>query len=300
MSGDDVVAVLYLLSHPEVEVLGIGSADGVAHVEPSARNVLRLLALVGREDIPVAVGSEISLESDHAFPSSWREGADDLFGLSVPGPAAKPVEESTAALLADVVNARPGEVTVVLLGAHTDLALALREDPGLAQRIRAVHTMGGAVYVQGNIYQEYRAIKNETAEWNLWLDYQAAAEVFAAGIPLTVVPLDATNLVRVDASYAGLFASEAVSSAAEAIVQLWKSQSSWSPSGFYIWDAVAAVALTLPDIAGWEALALDIVTEEAQDLGRTLVVSDRPANAQVCLTVDVARLQGELIRVLNY
>ncbi len=298
MSSDDVVALLYLLQHPDVQVLGIGSSDGVAHVEPAAVNVLRLLALLGRQDVPVAVGSEASLEGDHAFPGAWRGGADQLFGLSVPEAASEPVDESTSEFLANVVNAHPHQVVVVLLGAHTDLALALRKDPTLAQRIKAVHMMGGAVHVPGNIHAEYSLVANETAEWNLWLDYIAAAEVFASGIPLSVVPLDATNTVRVDREYLERFDAAANSAAAQAVTQLWKGQSSRA-AGFFIWDVVAAVALVAPESAEWEDDALSIVTDERDDLGRIVLRPEKPPNAEVCIGIDALHLQDELIQVLN-
>jgi len=299
MSTDDRVALLYLLSHPGVQVLGIGSADGVAHVEPGARNVLRLLALMGKEDIPVAVGSAEPLAGDHSFPSSWRSGADRPFGQSIPQATAELLQESTAELLARVVNAHPGQVTVVLLGAHTDLALALRDDPGLAARIKGIFMMGGAVYVPGNIHAEYSAIANETAEWNLWLDYVAAAEVFTAGIPLSMVPLDATNQVPVDREYYNDFASRAGSPAAKAVAEFWGSSLS-RESQFYIWDVVAAVAMMSPGLAEWQSLAIDIITEKPNHLGQTVVIADEPANARVCFSVDVPQLQRHLMTVLNY
>lgn len=295
MSSDDVVALLYLLRHPDVEVLGIGSANGVAHVEPAARNVLRLLALVGRTDIPVAVGSDTPLEGDHAFPAAWRGGADRLFGLTVPEASSTLSAESTSQLLAEVVNAHPHEVVVVLLGAHTDLALALRADPSLAGRIQAVHLMGGAVNVPGNIHAEYALVDNESAEWNIWLDYRAAAEVFGFGIPLTVVPLDATNKVRMARADVEQFVSQAQAPAAQAVAQLWKSQA----GSFYIWDAVAAVALTLPQAARWEQQALTIVTDRPKDLGQTLLQAGQRPNTRVCVEVNVSALQEELVRVLN-
>ena len=290
MSSDDPVAILYLLSHPEVQVLGIGSADGVAHVEPGARNVLRLLAVVGQEDIPVAVGRAESLEGDHSFPGLWRSGADRPYGSFIPEAKADLVEESTAELLAKVVNTYPGEVTIVPLGAHTDLALALRDDPDLA---------GRAVHVPGNIHAEYSVIANETAEWNLWVDYVATAEVFSAGIPIEMVPLDATNQVQVDRAYFNEFESKAESAAAKAVAQLWTSSFNFS-SQFYIWDVVAAVAMMSPDIAGWESLAIEVVTDEPNNLGQTRPRADQPPNAEVCVSVDVARLQEDLIRVLNH
>ena len=295
MSSDDFVALLYLLRHPDVEVLGIGSADGVAHVGPAATGVLRLLTLLGREDIPVAVGSDKHLEGDHSFPSAWRGGADRLFGLDLPQAKAQPVAASTAELLAEVVKARPGQVTVVLLGAHTDLALALRANLGLAAQIKAVHMMGGAVHVPGNINAEYGAVANKTAEWNLWLDYRAAAEVFSSGIPLTMAPLDATNLVRVERAYSEQFAAAAQSPAAKAVAQLWNRQS----GSFYIWDAVAAVGLTVPQAMTWEMDALSIVTDKPDDLGQTVLQQGQAPSFRVCIGVDVPALQDDLIQVLN-
>jgi len=299
MSGDDYVAILYLLSHPEVQILGLGSSVGVAHVEPGARNILRLLAVVGKEDIPVAVGKADPLEGDHAFPSSWRSGASRPFGSSVPRAEAELVSETTAELLTEVVNMYPGRVTVVILGAHTDVALALRDDPGLAERIKAIHIMGGAVYAPGNIHREYSAIENETAEWNLWIDYVAAAEVLGAGIPFNMVPLDATDQVKVTSEYYEEFVSRAQSATAQTVAQFWK-RSAGRGSGFYIWDVVAVVAMTLPEVAEWESLAIELVTDEPGNLGQTRLLEDQPANAQVCLKVDTPRLLEEIISVLNH
>ncbi|MCG2767767.1 MAG: nucleoside hydrolase [Anaerolineae bacterium] len=298
MAGDDHVALLYLLSHPDIQVLGIGSSVGVAHVELGARNILRLLAVVGKEDIPVAVGKANPLEGDHAFPSSWRSGTSRPFGSSVPQAEAELAPESTAELLAKVVNVYPGQVTVVILGAHTDVALALRDDPGLAKCIKDIYIMGGAVYAPGNIHKEYSAIENETAEWNLWVDYVAAAEVFGAGIPLSMVPLDATDQVKVTGEYYEEFVSRAQSAAAQTVAQFWK-RSAGSGSGFYIWDVVAVVAMTLPEVAEWDSLDIELVTYDPGNLGQTRPRGSQSPNARVCLEVDAPRLLEELISVLN-
>ena len=296
MSSDDVVALLYLLKHPDVEVLGIGSSDGVAHVEAAAENVLRLLAVVGKSDIPVAVGKDGPIDGDHAFPSAWRSGADRLFDLDVAEAESELWSGDTAKLLTEVVDAHPGEVTVLLLGAHTDLALALLRAPSLAERISAVWMMGGAVHVPGNVHAEHSAVANEVAEWNLWLDPVATAEVFGAGIPLTVVPLDVTNQVKVTSEERERFSDAAQSSAAKAVAQLWRRQSS---GGFYVWDVVAAVALTTPEAGLWETDALTIETQKPDHLGQTVLLEGEPPNADVCVGMDAERLHAALIEVLN-
>ncbi len=114
--------------------------------------------------------------------------------------------------------------------------------------------------------------------------------VFDTPITKSVVPLDATNQVRVDRAYYGRFADRAESPAAELVAELWKSQASRSPSGCYIWDAVVAV---------WQATALSVVTDRPNDLGRTVDTGDVDSNSMVCLKVEVSRLQDELLIVLN-
>jgi inosine-uridine nucleoside N-ribohydrolase len=298
MGGDDVVALLYLLSHPDVQVLGIGSSEGLAQLEAGAQNALRLTALTEQEHIPVAVGKEGPLEGDNAFPGMWRQGSSRPLS-GAPQPTAGLVAESTAELLADVVNAYPAQVTVVILGAHTDVALALRDDPSLAERIKAIHIMGGAVHVEGNIHKEYPAVDNRTAEWNLWVDYRAASEVFDAGIPLTVVGLDATDLVKVDGETYEALASQTATPAAEFVSQLWKRSRDRS-SSFFIWDVVAAVLMTLPEAAEWESVAIEIVTDEPNNLGQTRVREGGEANANVAVSVDAQAVLDEIVRVLNH
>ena len=299
MSGDDTVALLYLLSHPEVQVLGIGSSEGVAFTKEGARNALRLVALVGREDVPVAIGKEGPLEGENAFPSSWRRGASQPLGDWAPEAGAEPVFESTSELLTKVVNANPGQVTVVILGAHTDVALALRNQAGLAERFKDILIMGGAVHAPGNIHKEYSQIANEVAEWNLWVDPIATAEVFAAGIPLHMVPLDATDLVKVDGAFHESFVAQVQSEAAKATAQLWQARAG-SSSGFFIWDVVAAVALTLPDAAEWESLPIEVVVDEPDHEGWTRVADGLAPNAHVSVDVDASQILDEITRVLNH
>jgi inosine-uridine nucleoside N-ribohydrolase len=297
MSSDDVAALLYLLSHPGFTVVGVTSANGVGHVAPSAQNVLRLLAAVGRSDVPVAVGADTPLAGSHSFPEAWRSAADRLFGLDAP-PAASEVRPGTAAeLMAESIRAYPHQLTIMLLGAHTDLAVALRADPTLAGEIGRVHIMGGAVRVPGNIHAEFSRLDNESAEWNIWLDYRAAAEVFACGAPLSLVPLDATNSVRVDRQSSEAFAQDSLEAAGRLVADLWQGQA--SSGEFYIWDVVAAVALTSPEAAVWERLGLGVETSDASQLGRTWESADGGASVQVCLRMETEVVLETLRKVFQ-
>ena len=106
-----------------------------------------------------------------------------------------PVQDS-AKLLTRTVTESDQPVTLFISGALTNLAQALRMDPGIKENIAAVYIMGGAVYVPGNINGLLPDTKNMVAEWNIFADPLAASEVFASGLKLYLVPLDATNQVN--------------------------------------------------------------------------------------------------------
>src|SRR5579864_8967693 len=85
--ADDLIAIAFLLSRPDIHVEAITIANGMAHVPEGGRNVLRLLALAGRNDIPVFLGSENPLAGDQEFPAEWRLASDELPGIALPEPA---------------------------------------------------------------------------------------------------------------------------------------------------------------------------------------------------------------------
>ena len=110
--------------------------------------------------------------------------------------------------------------------------------------------------------------------------------------------LDVTDQVVVDREYYVAFSSKAHSPAAKAVVQSWE-RGAGSTSGLYVWDVVATAGLTMPEVARWESLSIDSVTDEPNNLEQTREQEGRPSNASVCVLVDVRTLPGEIIGVLN-
>lgn len=171
MAADDWLAILYLLGRPEVNVKAITVAgSGEAHCGPGVRNALGLVALAGQPDIPVACGRETPLAGDHAFPDPWRDGVDTLLGLSLPANPNQPASGSAVQLLAAILRAAPGKVTLLTRGPLTNPAELLRDSPELADRIDAVYVMGGAVEVDGNVGVSGVGVDNRFAEWNVYVD----------------------------------------------------------------------------------------------------------------------------------
>ena len=135
------------------------------------------------------------LRGQMRFPKSWRQASDEYWGLEL-AQAAGAVEPVPAAkLIAETVSKSKQPVTIFISGSHTNLAEALRLEPGIAANIRDVYIMGGSVNIPGNIHSDWPEFDNKTAEWNIWVDPLAASEVFSSGLPLHLVPLDATRQV---------------------------------------------------------------------------------------------------------
>src|SRR5215216_413097 len=193
MAHEDMFSALFLLSHPNVDLRAITvSGTGEAHCGPGVENALGLVAVSGHEDIPVACGRETPLAGNHEFPADWRQAADDAYGVSIPtGGAASNLSASD--LIIDILQNAEELITIVAVGPLTNIAEAIQKEAGIAANIREIYIMGGAVKVEGNVGNSGVGIQNEYAEWNIYIDPTAANIVFNSGIPIILVPLDATQ-----------------------------------------------------------------------------------------------------------
>jgi purine nucleosidase len=180
---DDALALAYLLASPEIELVGIGSVHGNVSADEGARNALDLLGLAGRSDVPVAVGAADPLSGGYAGGVPHIHGSVGIGNVELPRSSQEPVTGSAAELLVRLAWEHPG-LHVVTIGPLTNVATALRLDPGLVDRVSQVTAMGGAALVPGNI--------SAVAEANIANDPEAAAAVLAAPWDVTLVPLDVT------------------------------------------------------------------------------------------------------------
>ncbi len=189
---DDALALQLLLASPEAEVVGIGSVHGNVDAPTAAQNVLDLLALAAPDlDVPVAVGALDPVARGYAGGSPHVHGDNGIGGVTL-GRSERAVDgRSAAELLVDLAHAHPGRLRVVAIGPLTNLALALRLDPGVVGLVDGVYVMGGAALAPGNV--------TPVAEANIWHDPEAAAAVFDAPWPITLAPLDVTMDHRLSA-----------------------------------------------------------------------------------------------------
>lgn len=290
-SPDGMIALLYLLQHPQYDVVAVTISNGEAHPALFAPQVARLLSAAGRPDIPVGAGRETPLVGDNAFPEPWREASDAFWGMDLPADGAAAAVVPAAELIVETVNGSDQPVTLFASGPLTNLAEALRLDPGLTEGIGEVVVMGGSIDVPGNIAPAWPAIDNRVAEWNIWVDPVAAGEAFAAGLPLRLMPLDSTNQVTWSASDARRWAGGGSVEGELAGDLLQRTLDRWRAKDVNLWDLASATVVGEDRLCPEEALGLSVVTAAGPEQGRTVATAG-PANARVCLEPDAAQIKA--------
>lgn len=259
---DDAVGLFLAFGSPELDLLAITAVGGNVPVARTGRNARILRQIAGREDVPVFLGADRPLAREPAGAGEFH-GAEGLGDLAPFEPAFPAAPGHAAEALVDIVMGRaPGSVALAMMGPLTNLALALRREPRLAGRLGPVSVMGGARSEGGNI--------TASAEFNIWADPDAAAEVFASSLRLTVFGLDATHQVRAtDARIARIEAIDTPQARAAASMMRFSQRVERDIVG---WDAppvhdpVTVAWFLKPDL--FEVRPCEIRVETASDLTR--------------------------------
>ncbi|SKC68704.1 nucleoside hydrolase [Krasilnikoviella flava] len=181
---DDSLALGYLLASPEIDLVGVGSVSGNVGARQGAVNTLDLLALAGRDDVPVAVGAHDPVAGGYDGGVPHIHGRNGVGDVILPPSGRAPEDGSAVELLLRLSHEHAGRLRVVAVGPLTNLALALRADPTLPERVRDLTVMGGAALHPGNV--------SPVGEANIANDPEAAATVLEADWDVTLVPLDVT------------------------------------------------------------------------------------------------------------
>jgi inosine-uridine nucleoside N-ribohydrolase len=180
---DDALAIFLALNSPELKIEALTPVAGNVPLSLTLPNALRLLEIAGRKDIPVAAGADRPLVR-RLITATYAHGENGLGGVQFPEPTTKPVSESATQLIRRVVHASPHEIHLIAIGPLTNIATAFKEDPELPHLIPSLTIMGGSLS-GGNV--------SPAAEFNVYVDPEAAQIVFDSGVPLTMVGLDVTR-----------------------------------------------------------------------------------------------------------
>jgi inosine-uridine nucleoside N-ribohydrolase len=278
---DDAIALLLALASSEVELLAVTTTYGNQTVEKTTANTLRVLELVGRADVPVAVGAERPLVRELAV-AAHVHGESGLDGPVLPPPETAPLSPDAVGFLDEVVGRAEQSVTLVATGPLTNVAQYL--DAHGAEDIERVVLMGGSI-AEGNI--------TPAAEFNIWADPEAARQVFASGLDVTMVGLDVTHQALLGPGIEKRLRAAGRIGAFVAELNVFFSRyhrETYGWDGAPIHDAVAVAQVIRPELVETRYRNVEIEVESELCRGRTVVDlwsrTDRPPNAHVAVGLD--------------
>lgn len=300
MAADDWMAILYLLQSPLAEVKAITlAATGEAHTRPGINIGCRLLKLASKEGIPVTTGRSKPLKGNNTFPLAWRLAVDARLGLRLPGTKQKRDQATAVELMIQQLSTAVTPITIVALGPLTNLGELLQTRPDLKENIAHIAIMGGALAVPGNIQAPGVRIRNPHAEWNIFVDPVAANIVFASGIPVSLVPLDATNKTPLTLAFYEKVAADHTNPAAEFVYRLLKRLKNLiGRHQYYFWDPLTAVITTHPHIAQFTSYPVCVIEDEGPTCGRTARSENGPP-IHICTGVDQTIFETIFLETLN-
>jgi len=288
---DDAIAILLALASPEVELRGITTVAGNQTLEKTTRNALKILELAGRTDIPVAAGADRPLVRE-LRTAAHVHGESGLEGPDLPEPTTAPVDAHAADLLAELLE--PG-VVLVPTGPLTNVALLLERHPDV--KPERIVWMGGAI-AEGNV--------TPAAEFNAFVDPEAAARVFASGVEVTLIGLDITHKALFTRAHADRLrgtgrAGKAVAELSD-FFQIFH-ESRYRFDGSPIHDALAVAEVIDPSLVTTVECNVEIETASEWCDGRTVVdrwnVTDRPRNCRAGIDVDAERFLELLVERIS-
>ena len=293
---DDAIALLLALASPEVKLLGVTTVHGNQTLEKTTANALRVLELVGRDDVEVAAGAERPLERELVV-AAHVHGESGLDGPALAPAKGRPVKQHAADFLAERIA--PGTV-LVATGPLTNIALLLERHRDAAAKLDELVLMGGAI-AEGNM--------TPAAEFNIWADPEAAAAVFGSGLQVTMIGLDVTHraLTTTDRAEA-LRAKGRVGTFVADLVEFFKRyhEHTYGWDGAPIHDAVAVAEVIQPGLVTTKLRNVEIETVSELCRGRTVVDiwrrTEREPNARVGVGIDAEgffRLLEERIATLG-
>jgi purine nucleosidase len=283
---DDAIALLLAAASPELELLGVTTVAGNVPLALTTLNARKVMELAGRTDVPICAGADRPLDVP-LVTAEHVHGDTGLNGVELPDPTLALDPRHAVDFIVQTLREREaGTVTLCPLGPLTNIALALRQAPDIAPRIRRIVLMGGGCFEGGNV--------TPAAEFNIYVDPQAAHEVFTSGVPITMAPLDVTHEALTTA--ARIEAIRSIGNRAGPVVAAWMEfferfdEEKYGQDGGPLHDPCVIAWLLRPELFTGRDCNVRIETQSELTRGMTVVdfwgVTGLPANAHMLRHVD--------------
>ena len=283
---DDAVAILLALASPEIDLLGITTVAGNVPLELTEVNARKICDLAGRQDVPVFAGLSRPLVRS-LVTAEHVHGRTGLDGPDLPPPQTPLQEQHAVDFIIETVRKEPsGSVTIAPIGPLSNIAMALQRAPDIAARVKQIVLMGGGCFEGGNI--------TPAAEFNIYVDPHAAAVVFGAGIPITMMPLDVTHKALTTAKRNGALraiGNRTCTAVAEMLGFFERfDEAKYGSDGGPLHDPCTVAWMIAPELFTGKHCNVEIETASELTMGMTIIdwwqVSGRPHNAFVVGDLD--------------
>lgn len=284
---DDAVAILLALASPEeLDVLGITAVAGNVPLPLTEKNARIVCELAGKSETRVFAGCAAPI-ARKLVTAEHVHGKSGLDGPTLPDPTMPLQDQHAVDFIIDTLRGEPaGTVTLCPLGPLTNIAVALQRAPDIAERIQEIVLMGGAYFEVGNI--------TPTAEFNIYVDPEAAKLVFASGAPITVMPLDVTHKALVTSERNNAFRAldTPVGIAVAEMTDFFErfDKEKYGSAGAPLHDPCVTAYLIRPELFTGRHINVEIETGSDLTLGMTVAdwwgVTKRPANATFMGEID--------------
>lgn len=295
MDHSDLAAIAVLIRDPAVDIRAITiSGTGLVHCAGGRRVTRYLLEQMGAADIPFACGREDGGADARPFPDEWRAVADDAYGLEISPQPQSGLPRDAVSVFLEAVATGPNPPTIVALGPWTNLEDAFAADPTVVARIDGVHSMLGVVDAPGNVMVDGRTA-TDPLEWNAFADPSSVSAIFATDVPIRLVPLDATDDVPVPTDLAERLGADHTAAGADLMYELLIRNPSRlrADEGQQLWDELAALALTAPDLVTWQDATLTVGE------GGRLSRDEAGRAARVAVAADARSVEEALLAALQ-
>ena len=284
---DDAIAILLALASPEdIEVLGITCVAGNVPLDLTSKNARIICELAGKPDVKVFAGCDRPLGRD-LVTAEHVHGKTGLDGPDLPDPM-MPLDDGHAVdfIIEQLREHPPGTVTLCPLGPLTNIATAFEKAPDIVGRVAKIVLMGGGYFQGGNI--------TPTAEFNIYVDPQAADIVFKSGVPIVVMPLDVTHkaLVTKPRNDAFRALNTPVGVAVAQMTDFFErfDKEKYGSEGAPLHDPCVTAYLINPDLFTGRHINVEIETQSELTMGMTVAdwwrVTDRAPNATFMGDID--------------
>jgi len=290
---DDALAILMTLLSDQFDVLAITTVAGNATIEKVTRNAQAVLDLIGSH-VPVFSGIDKPLKRE--LVTAVVHGESGLAGFDTTRTDYK-ITKNASSKMIELVNANPSEITILALGPLSNVARAIQSDIQFSSKVKQLVIMGGAIDVPGN--------KNRVAEFNFFVDPEAADVVFQSNIPKVLVPLDACNKVVLQVEDFQKVENENLKSILIPMMEHFVAglTTDEGTTGILVYDALAAYYLLNPNAFTLKSMDVVIETQGQYTFGMS-VAEKRPqkvesTNVEVVVGIDDRQFRQDFFKILS-